>query len=195
MNSLTTGQIIDLRALVAGGVSFREAMPGSIGGAAIGDGLWRFFSDSHPQCGVDRWNDEWCVAWALPKESVFAFGEDVFGNQLLLTAGGSTVHVCDHENGSCHDLELGAMDLLEASLQHGISWVDFYSNGSLEIAKGFLAGITWEQHLHWVQPLILGGAVATQNVSIVERLTHLSGHAKLWKQISEMPPGTEIHIQ
>lgn len=195
MNSLVMDQIVRLRASLAGGVSPREALLECVGGTVLCNGLWRLYSAAHPKCGVDHWNEEWCLAWGLSKENVFAFGEDVFGNQLILTAQGTTVYLCDHENGSCHDLDLGVADLLEAGIVHGLSWIDFYSNGSLDIAKGFLTTVTWEQHLHWTQPLILGGAIAAQNVSVVDRVLHLSGHAKLWKQLSGLPAGTEFRIQ
>jgi hypothetical protein len=195
MNALDVGQIARLRRVLEGGAPPREAVSSLIGGTIACSGLWRFFSPSHPKCGIARWNEEWCAAWALPKEDIFTFGEDVFGNQLLLPAKESTVYVCDHENGSCHDLELGVVDLLEAVLQHGLAWIDFYSNCSLEIAVSLVPGVTWEQHLHWTQPVILGGATASSNVSVVDRFAHLSGHTKLWKQLSGTAPGTEIRIQ
>lgn len=195
MTTLTTDQIVRLNAALAGGASPREALPACIGGTVVCNGLWRFFSDSHPKCGVAHWNAVWCAAWAFPKENAFTFGEDVFGNQLILTTNGTTAHVCDHENGSCCDLQLGVAYLLESVIQHGLSWIDFYSNGSLEVAKGFAGDVTWEQHLHWTHPLILGGAITSPNLSVVDRFAHLSGHAKLWKQVSEIDPGTEIRIQ
>lgn len=195
MNPLTTQQVALLQSTLEHGSVVRETVAAFIGGTVVGGGLWRFFSSGHPSIGIDGWNDRWCAAWALPKESIFAFGEDVFGNQLLLTSKESTVYVCDHENGSCHDLELGPTDLLAAVLQHGLSWIDFYSNGSPDVAMEFLASLGWEQHLHWTQPLVLGGPVTAQNVSIVDRFAHLTGHAKLWTQISGAPPGTEIRIQ
>lgn len=192
MNTLTSAQVARLKAMLSHGASTREALPACVGGTTVGNGLWRFFSETLPQCGVARWNEEWCAAWGIPKENAFTFGEDAFGNQLILTTSGNTVYVCDHENGSCFDLELGMVDLLESVVQHGLSWIDFYSNGSLEVAQALLAGVTWEQHLHWTQPLILGGAITSSNVSIVDRFTHLSGHAQLWKQVSGAAPGTEI---
>jgi hypothetical protein len=125
-------------------------------------------------------------------ENVFTFGEDVFGNQLIVTAGTNTVLLCDHENGACFDLQLDVVDLLESVVQHGLSWVDFYSNGSLEVAQELISGITWEQHLHWIHPLILGGAITDTNLSVVDRSAHLAGHVQLWKQVSGLAPGTEI---
>lgn len=195
MITLTNNQVVRLSDMLLSDISSREALSTCVGGTGIGNGLWRFFSESHPSCGVSRWNEEWCAAWGLLKENAFTFGEDVFGNQLILTANGNTVYVCDHENGSCFDLELSVADLLESAVQHGLSWIDFYSNGSLEVAQDLLGGITWEQHLHWTQPLILGGAIASSNISVMDRFAHLSGHTQLWKQISGIIPGTEIRIK
>ena len=113
----------------------------------------------------------------------------------MLPARKSTVYVCDHENGSCYDLLLGVADLLETVLQHGAAWIDFYANGSLEVAEALVARVTWEQHLHWTHPLFLGGTIASSNVSVVDRFAHLFGHAEPWKQIAGLPPGTEIVIQ
>lgn len=192
MNLLTINQIAHLQSSLKRELDVRQIVPAFIGGTVVCGGFWRFFSSDHPNGGIDHWNEQWCNAWALPQRNIFAFGEDVFGNQLILTNKELNVYVCDHENGSCHDLELGVADLLEAVLQHGLSWIDFYSNGSLEIAMKFIATLSWEQHLHWTQPLVLGGSATAQNVSIVDRFTHLTGHIKLWKQISGESPGTEI---
>jgi hypothetical protein len=195
MHSLVKEQIDNLTARVARGIPIREALPDSVGGAAVSGGVWRFFSENHPRCGVIRWNEEWCAAWGLRKENVFAFGEDALGNQLILSANRDTVYICDHENGSCFDLELGVVDLLESVLAYGLSCIDFYSNGSLEVAQGLVATVDWEQHLHWTQPLILGGEIDASNVSILDRFAHLSGHLELWKQVSGAAPGSEIHLQ
>ena len=194
MDSLSSKQIASAREALAEGATIRRALPVSLGGAGTASGLWRFFSEGCPNGGVERWNEEWCRAWSIPLETCFCFGEDVFGNQLVLIPDSSTIYLCDHENGACHDLELGLGDLLESVLAHGLDWIDFYSNGSLDIARGFLAGIGWEQHLHWTHPVVLGGSIAVENVSIVDRLPHVTGHASLWRQISGLPPGTETVI-
>lgn len=195
VSTLTNDQVARLEAMLSQGVAGREAIPVSVGGVTLENGLWRVFSEACPKCGVSRWNKEWCAAWGIPEENAFTFGEDAFGNQLILTANGNTAHICDHEDGSCFDLELGVVDLLESIVQHGLSWIDFYSNGSLDVAQERVAGLTWEQHLHWTQPLILGGAIAPSNVSVVDRFAHLAGHAQLWRQISGVDPGTEIRIE
>ncbi len=195
MDTLTSDRLLQLRDALSRGASVREAVPASLGGTILGDGCWRLFSNRHPECGVALWNEEWCAAWGIPKTNVFTFGEDVFWNQIIVTADENTVYVCDHENGSCFDLQLGVVDVLESVLQHGLSWIDFYSNGSLEVAKGLMAEIAWEQQLHWVQPLILGGVVKSSNVTKVGRSAHLSGHVQLWKQVAGLAPGTEIRIQ
>ena len=87
------------------------------------------------------------------------------------------------------------VDLLESVVQHGLSWIDFYSNGSLDVARGFVANITWEQHLHWIQPIIFGGMITPSNISVIDSFAHLLGHAQLWRQVSRDDPGTEIRIQ
>lgn len=194
MNPLTADQVLRLQSALESGLPLREAAPVIIGGTVVNGGFWRFFSSRHPTMGIDRWNEEWCATWALPKDSIFVVGEDVFGNQLLLTPKDSTMHVCDHENGACHNLDLGPADLLGAVLRYRVSWIDFYSNGSPAVAAGFLAELGWEQHLHWTHPLVLGGSVTAQNVSVVERLAHLHGHAKLWARISGLEGGGELVI-
>ncbi|MBP8953966.1 MAG: hypothetical protein KBI47_16335 [Armatimonadetes bacterium] len=195
MDKLSTSQTTDLRDALSRGLPMIEGVPRHIGGKSIEEGLWRFFSPNHPACGIRRWNEEWSSAWGVANDGVFTFGEDVFGNQLLFTPARTTVLLCDHENGACYDLELGVLDLLEAAVEHGLSWIDFYSNGALSVGRGFLPQVNWEQHLHWTRPLILGGAVTAENTAVVDRFTHLHGHAKLWRQVSDLPPGTEVQVQ
>lgn len=188
-------QVDELKAAVVAGSPLTEALPRHIGGRSAGGGLWRFFSPGHPARGMDSWNQEWCEAWGLPCDAVLSFGEDVFGNQLLIVAGRPTAFLCDHEDGSCHDLELGAIDLLQAVVQHGVSWIDVYGNGALPVGLSLLPRVSWEQHIHWTQPLILGGAASVSNASIVDRHAHLRGHAALWKQVSDLPRGAEIRVR
>jgi hypothetical protein len=195
IQSLENDQLVRLRQRITNGESPRKVLPNSIGGTELCNGLWRFFSSDHPKSGVDHWNEEWCTAWGLSTKNVFVCGEDIFGNQLILPEEKTTVYLCNHENGSCDNLDLGIADLLEACLRHGLSWIDFYSDGSLNVAQSRLSDLTWEQHLHWTQPLILGGEVALNNLSIVDRFVHLAGHAKLWKQLSGLPTGVEVRIQ
>ena len=192
MVTLNLRQVDNLKAAVTANSPLARILPQHIGGQTAGDGLWRFFSPGHPVCGISRWNQEWCQAWGLPSHEMLSFGEDVFGNQLLVMAGRLTVFLCDHENGSCYDLELGVIDLLQAVVEHGVSWIDFYGTDAVSIGLSLLPRISWEQHIHWVQPLILGGAVSVSNTSVVDRHDHLHGHAVLWKQVSALPPGTDI---
>lgn len=195
MDELNISQIKDLRDALSRSVPMIEAIPRSIGGRSIEEGLWRFFSPKHPACGAGRWNAEWSSAWSAVNDDVFAFGEDIFGNQLLFTNARTAVLLCDHENGACHDLELGVLELLEAAIEHGLAWIDFYSNGALSLGRRFLPQVDWEHHLHWTQPLILGGSVTPENTAVVDRFAHLHGHAKLWRQVSDLPPGAEVQVQ
>lgn len=195
MNTLTNEHIARLKDALSQGQSPQRAISACLGGATAGEGVRRFFSPRHPQSGVERWNEEWCAAWGISNENCFAFGEDIFGNQLLLIANERNVYTCDHENGSCIDLELSLIELLESVAIHGLTWIDFYSNGSIPIAQQYSTRVSWEQHLHWTQPLILGGAISSSNITVVNRFEHLTGHSKLWSQISRSAPGSEIDPQ
>ena len=184
--------LISLRGAVSAGEPLWDALNSHTGGLEAAEGVWRFFSPSHPAVGVTRWNEEWRSAWHVSAGSALSFGEDVFGNQLLITPARPTMQVCDHETGACHDLGLGVIDVLEAVVEHGLAWIDFYSSEVLSIGREFVPRPTWEQHLHWVHPLFLGGASTADNVRNVDRFDHLHGHAKLWKEVRELPPGTEL---
>jgi hypothetical protein len=46
--------------------------------------------------------------------------------------------------------------------------------------------------LHWTAPLFLGGRVELHNVSLVQRDDHLVGHASLWRQVADLPPGSTV---
>lgn len=192
--TVTKQHVVEVRAGLNGGRPTRELLPLSVGGCTTGEGVWRFFSASHPALGIRQWNDAWCKAWRLDPGNVFAFGEDLFGNQLILPAGRPNVHLCNHENGECFDLDLNIADLLEAAVEHGLAWIDFYADGSLGVAAGTRDRASWEQHLHWTQPLVLGGPVTTANITVVDRLAHLTGHAKLWAQLGGLPPGAEVIV-
>lgn len=192
IQTLASEQLAQLKKALDRGERPARALPACVGGASVGEGRWRFFSESHPQMGIASWNEAWRTGWSLKSEDVFAFGEDVFGNQLVVRASGATVFLCNHEDGVCFDLEMNPAELLEMAAKHGLSWIDFYEDGSLDVAKPFLPKVTWENHLHWTTPLILNGRVEEKNLTLVDRLKHLSGHAQLWRQISDLPPGTEV---
>ena len=155
---------------------------------------WRLFSQSHPPPGVVAWNaaPTWKAAWGLPEESLWAFGEDIFGNQLVVLAGSTATTLWGHEAGDLFDLHLSPIELLATVLDHGVDWVDYYIEGTLAVARARLASVPADSHLHWTTPLILGGQVSEANTSIVERGTHLNGHAALWKQLFPLDPGTVV---
>ncbi len=167
------------------GRPLEESLPAAIGDTAVCMGLWRFYSDSWPVGGVRHWNtnSQWKLHWSdfLP-DAVFAFGEDVFGNQLMVGAENDVVTLWNHENGAFTNLYLNPVDLLTTALNDGIDWIDQYNDSSLMIARRF-GPVANESHLHWTMPLFLGGNVNDSNISIVEREPHLVGHAKLWSQI------------
>jgi len=97
-----------------------------------------------------------------------------------------------HEDGELYSLEIAICPLLETVIESGINWLDFYSDGSPQVGLNSGLPITLEKHLHWINPLILGGPVAVANLALVEREAHLIGHGKLWSQIRSLPPGTEV---
>lgn len=160
----------------------------SIGNTHLAEGLWRFYSASWPAGVQSPWRSHWLPF--LPG-GFFSFGEDVFGNQLAVVDGCENMLLWDHENGELHDLFVTPPELLSTALQSGIDWIDFYSDGSLSVARQH-GPVPLDQHLHWTTPLILGGSVSRENLCLVERESHLMGHAQLWSQISESPPGTTI---
>lgn len=195
MDMINTADIADLKTAIAEGHLLSGLLPQCVGGKGLEGGMWRLFSKTHPSCGLEEWNQEWCSAWGITDESVLAFGEDIFGNQLLVVQSHSTIYLCDHENGSCHDLELEVIDLLDSVVHHGIEWIDFYSKETMKVGRYYLPRLTWEQHVHWTQPLILNGEMTMQNTSIVDRLAHMQGHAQLWAQVSGLSHGDEVHLQ
>ncbi|MFO0899075.1 MAG: hypothetical protein U0836_16745 [Pirellulales bacterium] len=167
-----------------------EALQKAIGGTEACHGLWRFYSDSWPSGGTRHWNTDsrWKQQWeAFLPQRAFAFGEDVFGNQLIVVPGEVDVFLWNHENGECTDLYSDPVGLLTTALQDGIGWIDLYGDGSLAVARRF-GPVARESHLHWTTPLFLGGAVNDSNISVVEREAHLAGHAKLWSQVRSPPP-------
>lgn len=192
MTTLLSERLAELERLLAKGASSAEALPGAIGGSFISGGIWRFFSDSWPEHGISYWNtaSAWKQHWQpfLP-DGVFSFGEDIFGNQLVLVGNFANVMLWNHENGEFHDLLVGPCELLKTVAASGIDWIDHYSDGSLSVARQ-CGAVPLEMHLHWTTPLILGGQVSMDNVSVAPREPHLVGHAKLWQQIADLPPGT-----
>ena len=177
-----------------GTLEIERALPEAIGGTVVSNGLWRFFSDDRPQGGIDEWNrpSTWKSQWApfIPKR-LFCFGEDVFGNQVVLTDGSENVFLWNHENGELLDLLVEPLELLETIVNSGIEWIDLYEDGSLSVAKKY-GPVPIDRHLHWVTPLDFGGAVAVANIAVLPRVSHLVGHAKLWHQMGDLPLGTAI---
>jgi len=190
-------QIERLQELIASGVSFSEASPKAIGGTDTCEGLWRFYAESGPAGGVRYWNERgvWRQHWQeLLPVGAFAFGEDVFGNQLIVVSSREDVILVNHENAHCTELYCDPVSLLTTILNEGIDWIDLYGDGSLAIARRYVP-VAQESHLHWTTPLILGGTVSDSNVSVVERESHLVGHAKLWSQVRGLPPGSSVTLK
>jgi hypothetical protein len=134
------------------------------------------------------WKSQWKPF--LPA-GTFSFGEDVFGNQLALASGRDNILLWNHENSECHDLLVSPQELVRMAAESGIDWIDFYSDGSLVVARE-CGPVPLDAHLHWTTPLIFGCRVSRDNISLVEREPHLVGHAKLWSQVSGLPPGTTV---
>jgi hypothetical protein len=194
MSVLSHEHIVALRAQLDMGIAARSAVPEALGTARTADGLWRFYSGSWPGQGIEWWNSAspWKDHWNrfLPP-GLFSFAEDVFGNQLVVIDGREEVYLLNHENAEGHTLYVGPVELLSTVVESGIDWIDFYADGSLRLARGFGA-VPEDSHLHWTTPLILGGAVARDNLSVVPRDQHHVGHAKLWAQVAGLPPGTAV---
>jgi hypothetical protein len=178
-----------LRQELNGSVCLRDALPKVIGETQSRGGLWRFFSAGYPDGGIFQWNSHssWKQEWKLEPTQIYAFGEDLFGNQLIIRPSVVNVHLWNHEDGSIVDLLLDPATLLETIIESGIEWIDFYGDGSLKIAERRIMDVPSECHLHWTTPLVLGGQVSIENTSVVERSMHLVGHAKLWAQLRESP--------
>lgn len=197
MGEIRSGIVTEVRDL-GPSLSNPELIVGVLGDLTAGQGLWRFYSASFPEGGVEAWNScdsSWRQAWGATLGTLDAFGEDVFGNQLLLRPDGQSVLIWRHESGVIEDTELDLATILEASLSNALDWLDFYSDGSPAVARLFRDEISKDRHLHWVTPLVLGGSVDASNILLVERVTHLLGHAKLWQQIGDLPAGASIHLK
>lgn len=193
-SQVTLHHIARLDELLASGTPPSTAFPQAVGGTCVCDDIWRFFSDSWPQGGIAEWNSgsSWKSHWqpVLPS-GLFSFGEDVFGNQLVFVNRFDNAVLWNHENGECFDLLVAPCELLRTALESGIDWIDFYSDGSLSVARRYGA-VPLDMHLHWTTPLVLGGQVSLNNLSLVQREPHLVGHAKLWSQLGGLPPGTTV---
>jgi hypothetical protein len=183
-----------LKELLGQGISILDALPRAVDGDDASGGLWRFYSENWPARGVRRWNSEsrWRQAWdsTIPA-GAFAFGEDIFGNQLMVVPRHETVLLWNHQDGRFADLYCDPVTLLSTVATNGIDWIDFYADGSLDVARRTGLAAT-DFHLHWTTPLVLGGAVSDSNISLVERESHLVSHAKLWSQIRGLSPGASV---
>ena len=197
MIDLSTSHIRCLEEIVATGSPLEKAIPCSIGNTVAGGGLWRFFSETFPAGGVHRWNESsgWKEYWKpfIPA-GLFCFGEDVFGNQLVIVPGEKIAKIWNHEDGAFVDLLLEPQEMLSVVAESGIDWIDFYGNQFLDVASKY-GMVSDNLHLHWTTPMILGGSACKENLSVVERKSHLIGHAKLWHQIQNLESGSTVHIK
>lgn len=179
---------------VASGTRRDAALAETIGGRDVCGGFWRFYSTSWPVGGAHQWNVFIQETWRefLPP-GLWSFGEDILGNQLVLMPDDPYVFLWNHENGELNDLSVGPFDLLSCVIENGVAWVDFYHGEQFEVCK-CLAPFSRDMHLHWVTPLVLGGAINVQNLQSLERDLHIKGHAELWSQIYDLPPGAQIEL-
>lgn len=178
--------------------SLRAALPNTVGGRSVAGGFWRLFSEHYPEGGgIQRWNSVtgWRRAWMEFSPDAFFFGEDLFGNQLTLVPGQANVFLWNHECDELADLLLDPPTLLETVLESGVDWIDAYTPEMLAVARRRLLDVPGICHLHWTQPLILGGRAALENASVLEAASHLKAHAELWAQLRGLPPGTEVIIK
>jgi hypothetical protein len=180
------------------GDDLRDALRGELGGVATAGGLWRIFSEKQPDGGVIAWNAEqspWRIAWSGQLAPFYAFGEDVFGNQLALRdpKPDAPVALWDHETGTLTDLGLDALTLLRAVDEAGLDWLEPYPTEALQL--GLQLAVPPNDHLHWVTPLALGGKTVAANACRLPRVQHLVGHAALWAQIHDMPSGGHVLLK
>lgn len=193
MEKLTAGIVDEVKRLTAAGVPLAEVVPGVLGGISVDGGLWRIFgSNDLGMLSLERWNEQslWKHAWNGFASLTF-WGEDIFGNQVLLDAA-AKVFLWNHESAAIIETGFDLLTVLETSLTHGLGWLDFYGDGSYSVAKDRGVELPTDSHLHWIQPRILGGQAVTKNVTFVERVQHLIGHGQLWLQVRGMPPGGQI---
>lgn len=186
-------RIDQLLELLGAGYPTLDAISKSMGGTTLcRDFMWFF-----PEVGIhDRksWNAAplWKYAWGGTADALTAFAEDRFGNQFCFIPNRDTVFLWSHEDGAYIDSELDVGTLLGIVRQHDLDWIDFYRDGTLDVFRRYDEPIPDDHHLHWTQPLILGGAVARDNVSTVERVKHLVGHGQIWQRLQGLKPGEEI---
>jgi hypothetical protein len=192
MEALTLSGIEAARRILSADRPDLAALEEAIGGRTTAGGIWRFFSSAHPASGAAAWRNELRTAWRSESLASQAFGEDLFGNQLVWHSAGGAMSVWDHEDGSYWDAEMAVADMLEGVLSHGLGWVDFYPAGAVDLAQALADQVSWAQHLHWVHPLVLSGAVTRENLALLDRTPHIRGHAELWAQVSGLPAGTEL---
>jgi len=194
MRDLRRDHIVQCREAVGRGTRVAESLVKYVGGHQLASGLWRLFSGTFPPGGAMTWNSPeiWKGAWGLSADAFFAFGEDLFGNQLVIPAGGDVAMIWNHESGELADLVLGPIELLDTCLDSGLGWIEFYTPAMLEVGRVQLPEVPNDSHLHWTTPLILGGSVLPSNTSVVERRQHLEGHAALHRQISGLDHGAFV---
>jgi hypothetical protein len=192
---LTKVDVAALREGLQYGRAPEDVFAAATGGRSTGGGFWRFFSPTFPDGGLQGWDHaEWRSYWPSLPSSVLFVGEDLFGNQIGVRRDrpqGDAL-IWSHENGDFWSLEMPIAALLEAVVEAGVEWLDFYSDGSPQVAAESGLTVGGGQQLHWIKPLILGGTVTRDNLTLVERHAHLIGHGKLWAQVGHLPPGTEV---
>lgn len=194
MPPITLNDIDILRRNISEDFNLVEALK-KLQAVTLAEGVWRIFSENYPpDGGIESWNNNspWKPEWGLGKTDFLFFGEDLFGNQLVIKLNQKSAFLWNHENGELNDLFLDVPTLLENVLTQGLAWIDFYTSEVLEIARANACNLSPVCHLHWTTPLILGGRVSSSNISIVERCSHLIGHAKLWRRVGNMPHGTIV---
>jgi hypothetical protein len=113
----------------------------------------------------------------------------VGGLTHVLLGKEANVILWNHEDASATATGFDLVTVLDTSLDYGLGWLDFYSDGSYLLAKDRQGELLIGSHWHWTQPLILGGPVTAKNMTAVERVQHLIGHAQLWLQVRGIPPG------
>jgi hypothetical protein len=185
MRALTALELAELKKRTDAGTPLAEVIPAVLGGATLDHGFWRFFyPDGVGMLSMAKWNSPnvWKHAWSGLASTTF-WGEDVFGNQIILDGGGS-VFLWNHENAAAIETGFDLHTVLETGLKHGLAWLDFYSDGSHALVGEQKRELSTDRHWHWIQPRILGGAIAAGNLTSIERVQHLVGHAKLWLQVS-----------
>jgi hypothetical protein len=194
MKALQREDLMRCREAVSRGVALSESLAKHAGGNQVGDGLWRLFSETFPSGGVRIWNEAivWKHAWGLTADVFFAFGEDLFGNQLVIPSHSEVAMLWNHESGELVDLVLPPLELLDTCLDSGLGWIDFYAAAVLEVGRVRASDVSEDRHLHWTTPLILGGTPIPSNTSLVDRREHLLGHADLWRQLSGLDLGAVV---